>query len=141
MVNENFIPLHSVVGIPYGPTMATDLERFDPEKMKQDQARVERDFWQKLRRVCRRIPFIDDLVAVYYCAMDPATPRQLKAVLFGALAYFIFPIDLVPDLLAWFGFADDAAVLYAAIRMVAPHIKDDHKRQARIALDRLLASS
>ncbi len=108
--------------------------------MHRDQARVERDFWDKLKRVLRRVPFLDDLVAVYYCAMDKATPTPVKAVLFGALAYFIMPIDLVPDLLAWFGFADDAAVLYAAIRIVAPYIKPGHRVAARQALDRLLDS-
>jgi uncharacterized membrane protein YkvA (DUF1232 family) len=76
-------------------------------------------------------------VAGYYCALDPATPLQVKAVLFGALAYFVLPIDLVPDVIAWLGFTDDAAVLYAAIRTVAPHIKDCHRAQARTAVDRL----
>ena len=39
------------------------------------------------------------------------------------------------------GFADDAAVLYAAIRAVAPHIKPEHRVRAKEALDRVLQSS
>jgi uncharacterized membrane protein YkvA (DUF1232 family) len=58
-------------------------------------------------------------------------------VLFGALAYFIMPIDLIPDVIAWVGFTDDAAVLYAALRTIAPHIKDSHRQQAKVAIDRL----
>jgi len=110
---------------------------YDPVKLKRDQAKVERKFWDKLRKYIRHVPFVDDAVAAYYCAVDPATPLHVKAVLFGALAYFILPIDLVPDVITWIGFTDDAAVLYAALRTIAPHIKDSHRAQARVAIDRL----
>jgi len=69
--------------------------------------------------------------------VDPVTPLHVKAVLFGALAYFIMPIDLIPDVIAWVGFTDDAAVLYAALRTIAPHIKDRHRAEAKAAIDRL----
>ena len=121
--------------------MAQDLTPVEVDKLKRDRSRVERDFWQKLKATCRKIPFIDDLTAVYYCAIDPSTPLQTKAILYGALAYFILPFDVVPDFVALFGYADDAAVLYAAIRTVLPHIKPEHRVRAKDALDRLLQSS
>lgn len=121
--------------------MAQDLTPLEADKLKQDQAKVERDFWQKLKVTARKLPFIDDLTAVYYCAVDPATPLQVKVILFGALAYFVVPFDLVPDFMALIGFADDAAVLYAAIRAVLPNIKPEHRQRAKAALDRLLQSS
>ena len=121
--------------------MAQDLTPEEAEKLRRDRGRVERDFWQKLKATCRKIPFIDDLTAIYYCAMDPATPLQVKAILFGALAYFVVPFDIVPDFVAIFGFGDDAAVLYAAVRAVLPHIKPAHRAQAKDALDKLLQSS
>ena len=121
--------------------MAQDLTPAEVDKMNRDQSRVERDFWQKLKVTARKIPFIDDLVSVYYCAIDPATPLQVKAILFGALAYFVLPFDVVPDFIALLGFGDDAAVLYAAIRSVTPHIKPEHRDRAKEALDRLLQSS
>ena len=121
--------------------MAQELSPAEADKLKRDRASVERDFWQKLKATCRKIPFIDDLTAVYYCAMDPATPLQVKAILFGALAYFVLPFDLVPDFVALLGFADDAAVLYAAIRAVLPHIKPVHRDRAKEALDKTLQSS
>jgi uncharacterized membrane protein YkvA (DUF1232 family) len=114
-----------------------DLVPYDPDKLKRDQAKVERSFWDKMRKYIRRVPFVEEAVAGYYCAIDPATPLQVKAVLFGALAYFVLPIDIVPDFIAWLGFTDDAAVLYAAIRTVAPHIKDSHCTQAKTAIDRM----
>ncbi|MEZ5831303.1 MAG: YkvA family protein [Dongiaceae bacterium] len=121
--------------------MAQDLTPVEADKLRRDRNRVERDFWQKLKATARKIPFIDDLTAVYFCAIDPATPLQTKAILFGALAYFVLPFDVVPDFIALFGYADDAAVLYAAIRTVLPHIKPEHRDRAKDALDRLLQSS
>ena len=121
--------------------MAQDLTPAEANKMNRDRSRVERDFWQKLKVVARKIPFIDDLVSVYYCALDPATPRHVKYVLYGALAYFIMPFDLVTDFLPLLGFGDDAAVLYAAIRTVMPHIKPEHQVRAKEALDKMLQSS
>jgi uncharacterized membrane protein YkvA (DUF1232 family) len=128
-------------GGPYEIAMAQDLTPAEADKLKSDRTRVERDFWQKLKATCRKIPFIDDLVSVYYCAMDPTTPLQVKFILFGALGYFVVPFDVVPDFIAVLGFGDDAAVLYAAIRSVVPHIKPEHRLRAKEALDKLLQSS
>ena len=118
-----------------------ELSQDEADKLYRDRDRVERDFWQKLKATARKIPFIDDLVSVYYCAIDPTTPLKAKAILYGALAYFILPFDVVPDFIAMFGYADDAAVLYAAIRTVLPYIKPEHRVRAREALDRVLQSS
>src|SRR5688500_14349945 len=87
-----------------------------------DEERLKRRFWEKLRRVAGKIPFAEDLVAAFYCASDPQTPKRVKLILLGAIAYFIFPTDAVADLLPLVGFADDAAVLAAAITQVAGSI-------------------
>jgi uncharacterized membrane protein YkvA (DUF1232 family) len=119
--------------------ISRELTVYDPRKFERDRARVNHGFWPKLRRVARRIPFIDELLAAYYCTLDPKTPIQAKAVLMGALAYFVLPVDVIPDFIAGFGFTDDATVLYAAIRSVAGHIRDDHRTRARALLDKALA--
>jgi uncharacterized membrane protein YkvA (DUF1232 family) len=146
LVNETFTPsaggvLHRGQSGPYGKSMAQDLTPAQADKMNRDRSRVERDFWQKLKATARKIPFVDDLVSVYYCALDPATPRYVKYTLYGALAYFIMPFDFVTDFMPLLGFGDDAAVLYAAIRAVTPHIKPEHRVRAKEALDRMLQSS
>jgi uncharacterized membrane protein YkvA (DUF1232 family) len=121
--------------------MAQELTPLEAEKLNQDQARVERDFWGKLKATARKVPFIDDLAAVYFCAVDPKTPLSAKAMLYGALAYFILPIDFVADFMPILGFTDDAAVLYAAIRAMWPHINSQHRIDAQQALDRILQDS
>jgi uncharacterized membrane protein YkvA (DUF1232 family) len=97
----------------------------------------EKRFWAKLRRVLARIPFAEDVVAAYHCAMDRDTPGYVRVVLFGALAYFVLPRDLVPDLLAGLGFTDDAWVIAAAIAAVGRHLEPKHRDAARKSLDRL----
>ncbi len=103
--------------------------------------RVRKDFWAKLRRVLGYVPFAEDAVAAYYCALDPATPMRVRAMLLAALAYFILPFDLVPDMLAGLGFADDAALLTAVLGMVAAHITPAHRAAAASALDKELPKS
>jgi uncharacterized membrane protein YkvA (DUF1232 family) len=102
-----------------------------------DEERVRRDFWTKAKRVAAGLPFAEDLLAAHYCAFDHATPLQVKAALVGALAYFVLPFDFVPDMLPLVGFADDAAVLVTAMRMVAGHIRPEHRDAARAALERM----
>jgi uncharacterized membrane protein YkvA (DUF1232 family) len=102
-----------------------------------NEQRVRAQFWPKAKRVAARLPFAEDLLAAYYCAFDRTTPLHAKATLVGALAYFVLPFDFVPDVLPLVGFGDDAAVLIAAIRMVAAHMRPEHRTAARAALARL----
>jgi uncharacterized membrane protein YkvA (DUF1232 family) len=100
------------------------------------EATVRRGFWRKLKRVATSLPFIEDLLAAYYCAFDRNTPLQVKAMLVGALAYFVLPFDAVPDVMPLLGFTDDAAVLATAIKLVADHLRPEHREAARRALAR-----
>lgn len=95
------------------------------------QKRTKRKLIPKLLSVAGRIPFADDLAAAYYCALDTQTPRKVKMILFGALGYFVLPVDAVPDVLAGLGFTDDATVLATAMAVVGSHIQDHHRRAAR----------
>ncbi len=99
-----------------------------------DEEGLTRKFWGKLRRVGGKIPFAEDLVAAFYCATDPSTPNRVRLVLLGAVAYFLLPTDAVADFLPLIGFADDAAVLAAAITQVAGSITDEHRARAKDAL-------
>ena len=101
-----------------------------------DESRLRDEFWRKLKRVAAKLPFVEDLLAAYYCAFDRDTPLQVKAALIGALGYFLMPADMMPDVLPLLGFTDDAAVLGAALRMVAVHLRPEHREAARQAVAR-----
>ncbi|MDO8876434.1 MAG: YkvA family protein [Pseudolabrys sp.] len=98
---------------------------------------LRRTVWRKARRVAARVPFAEDLLAAYYCAFDRDTPLKVKGTLIGALAYFVLPLDVMPDIMPVLGFTDDAAVLAAAIKLVASHMQPRHRDAARDALARL----
>ena len=102
-----------------------------------DDIQVKEKFFPKLARVMARVPFAEELVAAYYCAFDRATPARAKGILIGALAYFILPVDAVPDFILGLGFTDDMAVLLAAFNVVRTHVTQDHRDRARETLERL----
>ena len=67
------------------------------QRLAEDEQTLKRRFWQKLRALAARLPFAEDLIAAHYCAFDRQTPLHVKAALIGALAYFVLPADVVPD--------------------------------------------
>ena len=97
--------------------------------------KVKAGFWPVFKKAFRQLPFSRDVVACYYCAMDPTTPMRVRAILLAALAYFVMPFDAVPDILALVGFSDDIAVLAAAIAAVRAHLRADHYQRADEALE------
>jgi uncharacterized membrane protein YkvA (DUF1232 family) len=98
---------------------------------------VRESFWPKLAGVMARLPFAEDVVAAYYCAFDRDTPVKAKGLLIGALAYFILPVDALPDFILGLGFTDDMAVLLTAFNVIRTHLKPGHRERARVALERL----
>ncbi len=94
-------------------------------------------FWTKVRRTVGRIPFTEDLLAAWYCAVDRDTPAYVRAVLFGAVAYFVLPADVIPDVIAGLGYTDDASVIAAALSAVGRNIMPKHRQQARDTIDEL----
>ena len=60
----------------------------------------------------------------------PNTPWA-KTVIYGALTYFISPIDAVPDITPVLGYSDDLGVLVSAVLTVAMYVSDEVKQQAR----------
>ena len=110
---------------------------YDPDQLKRDEASVRGGFWRKVRRTIGKVPFLDEALAAYYCAADSQTPAYVKAILFGALAYFVIPTDMIPDFIAGFGYGDDATVLLTAIATVRKHISGAHRDAAQLKLAEL----
>lgn len=107
------------------------------EKVARDEERVRRGFWAKIKATAAWIPFAEDAVASYFAAFDRNTPLRVRATLMAALAYFILPLDVMPDIFPLLGFTDDAAVLMAALKLLSGHVTPEHYTAARDALGRL----
>lgn len=111
-----------------------DIEILGPEDAAEKEAQIRARFWPTVRRALRVIPFIDEVVAAYYAMLDPTTPARARLTLVGALAYFVMPFDVIPDLLLGLGFVDDVSILLAALAAVRGSIKEEHREAARRAL-------
>jgi len=123
---------------PMTPEDALDPSRaLVPAIQQVNEVRVQKGFWPKIRRTAARIPFARQVVSVWYSARDPETPTAAKGIMLGALAYFVLPIDAIPDIFAGIGFTDDAAVITALIATLGANIKRRHKDLADAALARL----
>ena len=81
-------------------------------------------FWQKLNTFARKAghDLVDKSLQLYAAAESPDTPKWAKGVIFAALAYFIAPIDAIPDLTPGIGFTDDLGVLISGIAAIGMHI-------------------
>ncbi len=90
-------------------------------------------FWNKVKKIASRagVKTVHYALVLYYTLADPSTPAKYKAVITGALGYFILPFDLLPDLLPFSGMADDWAALVAAVAYVTSAITPAIKEKAR----------
>lgn len=104
-----------------------------PAELAAQQERVEIRFFTYFFRVLARLnyDFALNLVALYYAMLDPETPIQARGAIVFVLLYFINPFDIVPDVLAAIGFADDAAVLAMALSMISASVQERHYEAAR----------
>lgn len=103
----------------------------DPRRLAMEEPRLVRRFWRKFKATVSYLPLAETFLAAFYAAIDPKTPAGAKAILLGAVGYFVVPLDFVPDLLGAFGYGDDLAVIVAAIRAVDSSITDAHREKAR----------
>ena len=79
-----------------------------------------------------------NVLRLYYTLKKPDLPVRARAVILGALGYFILPVDALPDFLPIVGLTDDLGVLAAAAAAVIMYMDDEVKARADAKLERLL---
>jgi uncharacterized membrane protein YkvA (DUF1232 family) len=122
----------------FDPSIPLDPSRaLIPHVMRLNEQRVARGFWPKIRKVAAHVPFASEALAVWYCARDDETPVAAKGMMFAALAYFVLPVDAIPDFIAGIGYTDDAAVFVAMLSIVGKNLKPKHREAARAAIERI----
>lgn len=87
-------------------------------------------FLALVRRTLGKVSFLRDALAAYYAMKDPETPVWAKAVIATALAYFVTPLDAIPDITPIIGYADDAGAIATAMEIAAAFITDEHYQMA-----------
>ncbi|WP_249692061.1 YkvA family protein [Stappia sp. WLB 29] len=112
--------------------LGIDPEILGPEKGREE--RVGARLFKVARKAARQIPFMEDVIAAYYCAVDPATPVRVRGTIFAGLAYFVMPFDIIPDAILGIGFTDDASILLGVLALIGSHMREEHREAARAAL-------
>ena len=89
-------------------------------------------FWNKVKNFALKAgrEVIEKALWLYYAAQQPNTPAWAKTVIYGALAYFVLPVDAVPDAIPVAGFTDDLGALAAALGTVSMYVTDQVKTMA-----------
>lgn len=107
-----------------------------PKKDKYEGEYSRERFWDKLRRyaVTAGREVVEKSLWLYYAAQRPETPAWAKAVIYGALGYFILPLDSIPDITPVVGYGDDLGALALAVAIVASYVNDDVKDSAQTKL-------
>lgn len=92
----------------------------------------DKGFWNKAITFSKTAgrEVLEKALWLYYAAQNPATPAWARSIIYGALGYFIIPLDAIADLTPMVGFADDLGVLVAAVATVAMFITGDVKEKA-----------
>ncbi len=103
----------------------------------------EEGFWGKVKKACIKagIKVIYTALLLYFALQEPTVPLKAKATITGALGYFIFPFDAIPDMTPIVGYADGFGVLMLALATVAIHINDSVKTKARNKLKDFFGNS
>lgn len=83
---------------------------------------VESNIWTKLEAVGKKISFAKDILALVNYMRDSFVSWHRKAIVVGALIYFISPIDTIPDIAPLFGYLDDLGVITALLKFLGSEL-------------------
>ena len=130
-------PAHAVYnGLLFDP-IGPDAQRTMPiANPTYEKAYSDQRFWRKATRHASAAgrQAVEKALWLYYAVKNPATPKWARRVIYGALGYFVLPLDAVPDLAPIVGYTDDLSIMTAALATVAFYITDDVKQQASTKL-------
>jgi uncharacterized membrane protein YkvA (DUF1232 family) len=106
------------------------------EKEKLSDHYSEESFWEKIKKFGKKAGYkvVYAALLLFYCLKDGNVPAWAKTVIIGSLAYFIVPVDAIPDLVPVAGFSDDLGSLVAALGIVAVYINEAIRQKAKAKL-------
>jgi uncharacterized membrane protein YkvA (DUF1232 family) len=69
------------------------------------------------------ISIIRNIPLVFRYLFDPEVPFTKKLFILAGLAYFLSPVDLIPDPILGFGFLDDVGILFLILMKLADQLE------------------
>ena len=94
-------------------------------------------FWNKVLSMAKKagLKVIYIALLLYYTLKSRNVSNKDKAIICGALGYFIFPIDIIPDYIPFIGYTDDMTVLLYAYRKIKSNIDENIREKAKNKLN------
>ncbi|MCB0730545.1 MAG: DUF1232 domain-containing protein [Ignavibacteriae bacterium] len=100
--------------------LSSDYQSHD--KYNEGKDYIEENLWEKVEKVGKKLSFTKDIKALYNYFLDSSIPWYRKSIVVGALVYFIFPIDSIPDIAPLIGYLDDLGVITAVIKYLGSEL-------------------
>ena len=96
-------------------------------------------FWKKIKDVIvsAGLELVYKAAQLFFVLSKPECPMHIKAAIVGALGYFIFPLDVIPDFTPVVGYSDDLATITTGLVMAQMYVDDEVKHQAKQAIDKI----
>ena len=96
-------------------------KEFDEKKVeleKYEKEYSEDGLWEKIGKVAKKagIKVVYYALLLFYALQSDKVTVAEKALIIGALGYFILPIDIIPDFMVPIGYGDDLAVMWGLIK-------------------------
>ncbi len=93
----------------------------------------EQNLWDKIKKFSKTAgeKVVYAVLLLFYLLTDKGVSLKSKATIIGALGYFIFPLDAIPDIMPAIGFTDDLGVLMFALSEVSSSINPEMKKKAK----------
>jgi uncharacterized membrane protein YkvA (DUF1232 family) len=88
---------------------------------------------EKLAKVAKKVgtTILYPVLLLYNLYKSPNTSTQTKMMIMAPLAYFILPVDIIPDALVGLGFTDDALAMMAALKRLSSSLTPEIFEQTR----------
>ena len=111
-----------------------NLNENDLEKYQENYS--EPKLWDKLKKFALKLGENTTyyILILYYVLQSPDVSGRNKALIIGALGYFILPIDLIPDVIPVLGFTDDVAALTLAYNAIKASVTPEIEAKAKAKL-------
>lgn len=90
---------------------------------------------EKIARVAKKVGavIIYPVLLLYHTLQSPSISIKDKVAVIASLAYFILPVDLIPDVMVGVGYTEDILVIMAMLKKVSksitPEILEQTKKQ------------
>ena len=109
----------------------------DYSKTSKKPAYSDDSFWKKIPAAAKSAgrEVLRPALRLYFTQEAEKTPPGAKAIVYSALAYFIWPYDFVPDVIPGIGYTDDIPLMTAGLANIATHVTPAVKRKATLKLN------